>query len=155
MDSLNLEQLLRDELAQDEPDFTVVRFALRRLGQFGNASVVDDVLTSLDRVHPALPDICDHIAGLRSLDDDARAQLGARLLDLMSESVVSAMPYHRMWILEVFAQSNAWGKSEKFYALFAAEPHEACKRNPILAMGRAGMQHWFQSQWRSLFDHPH
>ena len=154
VDSLNLEQLLRDELGQDEPDFTVVRFALRRLGQFGNANVVDDVLASLDRVHPALPDICGHIAGLRSLDDDARARLGAQLLDLMSGSVVSALPYHRMWILEIFSRSNAWGNSHKFYSLFAAEPHDACRRNLILAMGRAGMRHWFQSQWRSLLDHP-
>ncbi|WP_334839210.1 hypothetical protein [Nostoc sp.] len=29
------------------------------------------------------------------------------------------------------------------------------KRQLILAMGRASQRHWFQSQWRSLFDEPH
>lgn len=155
IDSLNLIELFREELQEDEPDLPIIRFVLRRLSQLGDSGLVDDIFANLDKLHHALPDICRYVQSLRHLDAAERSALGARMLALLTGSVVSELPYHRMWILDLFVHSREWDNEGRFFALYAAEADQACRRNLILAMGRAHQGHWFQSQWRTLFDQPH
>ncbi|MDB5801158.1 MAG: hypothetical protein JWL63_2097 [Rhodocyclales bacterium] len=155
IDSLNLAELFREELQEDEPELPILRFVLRRLSQLGDGTLVDDIISSLDKLHTALPDICRYIQSLRHLDPVGKSALGARMLTLLSGSVVSELPYHRMWILDLFVHSREWDNESKFFALYGTETDPACRRNLILAMGRAHQAHWFQSQWRTLFDQPH
>lgn len=155
IDSLNLEELFREELHDGEPDLPIVRFVLRRLSQLGSPSLVDEIFENLDKLHPTLPDICRYVQSLRYLDEGARSALGARMLTLLAGSVVSELPYYRMWILDLFVHSREWDNEARFFALYGAEADPACRRNLILAMGRAHQAHWFQSQWRTLFDQPH
>ena len=44
---------------------------------------------------------------------------------------------------------------DKFFELLVSARDTLSKRQLILAMGRASQRHWFQSQWRNLFDEPH
>ncbi len=155
IDSLNLVQLFREELVREEPDLPVVRFVLRRLAQLGDASLVEDIFAGINKLHPTLADICEYVRSLRHLDSQAHADLGARMLGLLNGSVVSELPYHRMWILDLFVHSREWDNEGRFFGLYGVEPDQACRRNLILAMGRAHQTHWFQSQWRTLFDQPH
>jgi len=154
IDSLNLVQLFRDELERDEPDTPVLRFVLRRLGQLGDPSVVDDIFTGINKLHSILADICQYVQNLRHLNPQQRSQLGDRMLSLLNGTVVSELPYHRMWILDLFVHSQEWDNEHRFFGLYGVEPDQACRRNLILAMGRARQAHWFQSQWRTLFDQP-
>ena len=155
IDSLNLIEIFREEIQKNEPELPIVRFILRRFGQLGDAGLVDDIFSNLDKLHPALPDICRYVENLRHLDAPGRSALGSRMLALLSSSVVSELPYHRMWILNLFIHSREWDNEARFFSLYAAESDPTCRRNLILAMGRAHQAHWFQSQWRTLFDQPH
>lgn len=155
IDGLNLKNLFRDEIKKDEPELPIVRFVLRRLSQLSDDGLVDDVLDELDKLHPVLPDICRYVQSLRHLDATARSALGDRMLKVMDGSVVSELPYHRMWILDLFVHSQEWDNEGRFFNLYGAEGDQACRRHLILAMGRARQAHWFQSQWRTLFDQPH
>lgn len=155
IDGLNLKELFREELAEDEPDLPIIKFVLRRLSQLGDDGLVDDIFNDLDKLHPALPDICRYVQSLRHLDAAGRSALGARMLNLLNGSVVSELPYHRMWILDLFVHSQEWDNEGRFFNLYGTEGDPTCRRNLILAMGRARQAHWFQSQWRTLFDQPH
>ena len=155
IDSLNLVELFREEVARDDPDLSVVRFVLRRLAQLGDASLVEDIFAGINKLHATLPDVCEYVRSLRHLDGHGRAALGARMLALLNGSVVSELPYHRMWILDLFVHSQEWDNEGRFFGLYGGEADQACRRNLILAMGRAHQAHWFQSQWRTLFDQPH
>lgn len=155
IDALNLVELFREELDKTEPDLPVVKFCLRRLGQLGDDGVVDDIFENLESLTPVFSEIISYFKGLRYLNSDGRSQLGARLLDLLEDSIVSELAYHRMWILEVFTLTREWDNEGRFVALYNTEVHQAGRRKLILAMGRAQQTHWFQSQWRSLFEHPH
>jgi len=155
IDGLNLVELFREELQRDEPELPIIKFVLRRLSQLGDDGLVDDIFDDLDKLHPALPDICRYVQSLRHLDAAGRSALGARMLDLLNGSVVSELPYHRMWILELFVHSQEWDNEARFFTLYGTEADPACRRSLILAMGRARQAHWFQSQWRTLFDQPH
>lgn len=155
VDSLNLGELFREEVSKSEPDLPVVKFCLRRLGQLGDDSIVDEVFDVLELLIPAFVDVVQYIERLRYLGEQERSVLGGKLLDLLDDSMVSELVYHRMWILQIFTESNEWDNEGRFVALFNEESEQACKRKLILAMGQSGQRHWFQSQWRALFDHPH
>jgi len=155
VDALNLSQLLRDEVVKEDPDIPVVRFCLRRLGQLGDASVVDDVFDYLESITAAFVDVIGYFSNLRHLNEESRSELGGRLLDLLDDTIVSELAYHRMWIVHLFTVSTEWDNENRFFNLYNIERDQACKRKLILAMGRANQQHWFQSQWRTLFAHAH
>lgn len=155
IDALNLSELFREELEKEEPDLPVIKFCLRRLGQLGDDSAVGDVFEHLESLTPVFSEIINYFKNLRYLNAGTRSELGGRLLDLLEDSIVSELAYHRMWIIEVFTASQEWDNEGKFVGLYNRETDQACRRKLILAMGRASQTHWFQSQWRSLFDHPH
>lgn len=156
VDSLNLIQLFRNELETDrESDLNLIRFILRRMAQLGDTSIIDDVLDNLDVLHPAFPDIIQYFKRLNNLSVEERSRIGSRILDLLNDSIISELDYHRMWALDLFTHSTEWNNQDRFFKLLVSARDTLSKRQIILAMGRASQRHWFQSQWRSLFDEPH
>jgi hypothetical protein len=156
VNSLNLVELFRDEVnvIDGEPDLMLIRFILRRLGQLGDVSIVNDVLDNLNVLHPAFPDIIQYLKKLHNLSNEQRSSIGARVIDLLEDSIISELDYHRMWALELFTYSTQWNNKDRFFGLLGSARDTLSKRQLILAMGRASQRHWFQSQWRSLFDEP-
>lgn len=152
LDSLNLSQLLDEELAAPHPEYAIVRFVVRRFAQLGDDSVVDKLLDNLEDLHPVFPDVIRYLLSLNHLPEIRRHELGGQILDLLEESVVSELPWHRMWALELFAQGTDWNQADRFMGLLAGSPDLFVRRKLILALGRAGQRHWFQSQWRNVFD---
>jgi len=155
IDALNLVELFREEAESDDPDMPVVRFCLRRLGQLGDDSAVEYIFDNLDSITPAFVDVIEYFINLRHLNQESRSELGGRLLELLNDSMVSELAYHRMWIMSIFTASQEWDNENRFVALYNNERDQACRRKLILAMGRSQQRHWFQSQWRTLFEHPH
>jgi hypothetical protein len=152
---MNLAELLGEELAgSGEPDIQVLRFVLRRLGQLGDASLLDEVLDQIDALHHVFPDVIRYLGGLRQLSLDDCAGVGQKVLALPRESIISELEYHRMWALDLFAGSTRWGCEEEFMNFLVETRDDHTKRRVILATGRAGQQYSFQSQWRGVFDWP-
>lgn len=154
--SMNLAEILRDAVASpDEPDLTAIRFVLRRLGQIGDTSVLTDVLDGVDQLHPAFPDVIRYLMGLRDLTLEERQRVGSRILEILENSIISELEYHRMWALHLFASSSDWGNSDRFVSLLNSAHGESVRRELIMALGRSRKQHWFTSMRRNLFDESH
>lgn len=155
VDTLNLVELFKEEAESEIPDMPVVRFCLRRLGQLGDAGAVETIFENLESITPAFVDVIEYFSNLRYLNSENRSELGGRLLELLDDSIVSELAYHRMWIMQLFTTSREWDNENQFVNLYNRERDQACKRKLILAIGRSQQRHWFQSQWRTLFEHPH
>jgi len=153
VDSLNLVEMFRQELdGARGPDFAVVRFALRRMAQLGSADLVDDVFAHMNVLHPIFPDIIRYLARIRGLQGNDRAEIGAQILNLVEDSIVSELEYNRMWALQLFAQSREWYNIDRLFRLIGATPGMLTRRKIILAMGRSRQVHWFQLRRRHLFE---
>jgi hypothetical protein len=152
VDSLNLVELFEEEAAKDDPDLGVIKFVLRRMGQLGDASLVDEALKRLDSLHPAFPSIIEYLRNLRKLSTARSSEIGAKVLDLLQDSLISELDYHRMWALDLFTHSTEWDNENRFFPLLGLARDQLSRRKLILAMGRAHQAYWFQSQWRNLFD---
>jgi Reverse transcriptase (RNA-dependent DNA polymerase) len=154
IDSMNLVSMFEDEADKDEPDLPTLRFLLRRLGQLGDSNIVDRVLGDLDKLHPVFPDIIRYLASLRDLSAGRRSEIGGSVLRLLEDSIISELDYHRLWALDLFSKNTDWNNEQSFFQLLNTIGSRPGQRKIILAMGRAHQRHWFQSQWRNLFDNP-
>ncbi|OPY65056.1 MAG: Reverse transcriptase (RNA-dependent DNA polymerase) [Syntrophorhabdaceae bacterium PtaU1.Bin034] len=152
IDSMNLSGLFQEEIAKPETDFGIVKFVLRRMGQLGDASLVDTVFENIDILYPAFPDIVQYLGNLRGLRTAQYHEIGARVLDLLESSLVSELEYHRIWALDLFTHTRQWDNEDRFFAMLSTAHDDFCRRKLILAMGRAHQRHWFQSQWRNLMN---
>jgi hypothetical protein len=149
---LNLYDIFNEELRQKEIDLAVVKFVLRRMGQLGDDGLVDDVLKNLDSLYPAFPDIIQYLASLRNIKKARFHEIGQRVLELIENSLVSELEYHRIWALDLFARTTQWNNEDQFTKMLASARDQFSRRKLILALGRAHHRHWFQSQWRNLVN---
>lgn len=152
IDSLNLQQLFLEEAEADSPDFMLLRFVLRRMAQIGDSSLADSIFDKLDKVYPAFPYIVEYLKSLRDLEEEDYHRIGGKVLDALESSIISELEFHRMWGLDLFSASTQWNHSERFFRMFGSANDEVTRRKLILAMGRAHQRHWFQTQWRNLFN---
>lgn len=150
IDSLNLTELFCEELGKSDIDFGIVKFVLRRMGQLGDESLVDKVFENLDRLYPTFSDIIQYFSNLRNLKTKQHHKIGERVLNLLEESLVSELAYHRIWALDLFTHTTQWDNEARFFKMIGAARDAFIRRKLILAMGRAHQRHWFQTQWRDF-----
>jgi hypothetical protein len=89
IDELNLEEILREQVAAPGLDIQLTRFVLRRLGQLDSTTALPTVLGNLEDLYPVFPDVVRMVKNLRSLDPTQRRDLGDRFLDLIPSDVDS------------------------------------------------------------------
>ena len=152
VDSLNLQGLFLLEADKIDPDFSIIRFILRRLGQLGDNCLADTIFERIDVLHPVFPEIIMYFQNLRYLSSEPKGELALRLLSLLDGSIIGELPFFRMWIFSLFGRSREWDNEGRFQRLLSNSNDQFSRRELILAMGRARHRHWFQSQWRHLFD---
>ncbi len=150
IDSLNLNELFQEEIEKADIDFGIIKFVLRRMGQLGDDSLVDEIFEKLDTLYPAFSDIIQYFSNLRNLKTTRYHEIGKRVIDLLGESLVSELEYHRIWALDLFTHTTQWDNEKRFFKMFGEAKDVFSRRKLILAMGRSHQRHWFQSQWRNL-----
>lgn len=130
IDALNLVEIFRDEIKQrGEPELSLIRFVLRRLGQLGDSSILNDVFENLDILHPVFPDIIEYIRNLRHLNQEQKQSIGNKVLDLLDDSILSELTYHRMWasICSLIPENGTMNQDFSNYTLL----------NPIQRLGES------------------
>jgi hypothetical protein len=149
VNSMNLAQLFSEKIRENDIDIPLIRFILRRLGQLADATILDEALDNLDQLYPVFADIIEYARRV-GLTGERRKDVGKRVLDLLDDSIVSELEYHRLWGFNLFAESTDWDNEASLPTLLANARDSMSRRELILAMARAKQQYWFQSQWRNL-----
>jgi acyl carrier protein len=150
MDSLNLVEVLLEQLEESDIDLPLVKFIIRRLGQMDNIDAVDVVIDNIDALYPLFKEVIVYIHSLRSLDISTKQDIGRRLVDLLDTSLVGHLEYHKLWVLNTFTRNCDWDNESRFVTLINTYHDEFSQRELILAMGRAHHQHWFKLRKRTF-----
>ena len=100
--ALNLEGLLTEQLQRENIDIQLTKSVLRRLSQLQDAGVADEILISIDTLYPVFTDVIDYLDNLKHLTESQRFEIGKSVVNLMDNSVVSHLEYHRLHLLNLF-----------------------------------------------------
>jgi hypothetical protein len=153
IDRLNLGGILKEQIGRgSDLDLNITRFVLRRLAQINDVSALEMVGEHIEVLYPVFTDVLAYITSIRNVDKEYRHKLGKYLIDLVSESVVGHLPFHRCWIINTFTKGREWDNQSEFAALYNTHSDEFCRRELILALGRAVQAHWFKTRKRDVLQ---
>jgi hypothetical protein len=149
---MNLEGILEAHLEEvDDIDISLVKFLLKRLTQIGSPDSVDCLLRNINKLYPVVKEVMVYFQTI-DIDVTTKHRIGSELLDLCTDSLVGHLEYNRIWILSTFTDNNEWNNDDRFVRQFAELNDQYSQRELILAMGRAGIDHWFRSRRRNASD---
>ena len=148
IDRLNMVEVLKEQIDADPQDVVVMRFVLHRLRQLGIDEAVDDVLRHLDELRPAIDVVVEYLGGLRDSDRPIRQRIGRKVLAAAKKPANGS--YERMCLLSLFTRDDEFNHADQFEPLYNRFADPVTRRELILAMGRAGKNHWFRA---SRFDY--
>jgi hypothetical protein len=154
LEALNLHGILEEQLKAEEPDLSLTKFLLRRLGQVGRGESSDLVLKKFKRFVPVVREAVEYLMQIAASDAAQKPEIGERLLKIYGDSRQSAihLEYARMYLLHPFAIDRAWNGASKFVKLRNAAVDEFSIRELTLALGRSRQDFWFRSRKQALMS---
>jgi hypothetical protein len=148
IDEMNLVAVFNEQIEAERSDPVVMKIILHRLGQLNIDDVVDDVLANLDTLNHVMDSVVQYFSALRNLPERKRHSIGQRVLASLDSTPIGA--YERICLLNLFTRGREYDQENQFEALLSRYPDRATQRELILALGRAGQQHWFLTNRRDL-----
>lgn len=151
LDSMNLWQILTDQLASQSLDLQLVRFVLHRVVQLSLQDDEDVLLSNVGRFYPVFPGLISAVA-VQGISGGERVAIGQRLIELLDHPVVGHLEYHRQWVLSLFAADDRWNHRDRLVQLFNEYFDSFTRREIILALGRAKADFWFRSRKQEIVN---
>lgn len=152
IDQLNLRGILQEQIEEEEPDLSLVKFILRRLAQLGDAEVIDIIFDSFSKFVPVVREAIEYLLSIDSISSERKKAFGARLIDIYRDksSTASHLEYSRMYLLRPFALDEKWNSKSQYVNLYNDSVDEFSRREILLAMGRSKQNFWFRGKKQVL-----
>lgn len=148
IDQLNLVEVFSEQMKAERSDPIVLKILLHRLGQLNIDDVVDDVLKHLQSLGHVMDAVVRYLSALRDLEQVQRLKIGDRVLNAISSGPFGT--YERFCLLSLFTHNREFDHEDRFEGLLAQFSDHATHREVILALARAGKDHWFMAHRRQL-----
>jgi Reverse transcriptase (RNA-dependent DNA polymerase) len=153
IDELNLENILHEQINEEEPDLSLLKFLLRRLGQIGDMNVINLIFDNFSKFVPVIRETIEYLLRLDTLPPEQKSALGKKLIDFYKDetSTASHLEYSRMYILRPFSLDGEWNSDDQYIKLYNdALDNDFSKREILLAMGRSKKDFWFRGRKQTL-----
>ena len=108
--------------------------------------------TSIEYLYPVFPEVIKYLRRLHGQIQKDQEALGKRILDLLDNSIVSHLEFHRLWLFSLFAADSGWGNGGRFVSLLASNGDLCSQCKLTLALGQSGQDFWFRARKRSVFE---
>ncbi|BAQ59719.1 hypothetical protein GM3708_124 [Geminocystis sp. NIES-3708] len=154
IDELNLQKILQEQINEEEPDLSLLKFLLRRLGQIGESDVVDLIFDNFNKFVPVIRETIEYLLKLNTLTPEKKFDLGKKIIDIFQDksSTTSYLEYSRMYMLMPFASDGEWNSDDQYIKLYNDALDDFSRREILLAMGRSQKDFWFRNRKQYLHD---
>jgi len=153
IDSLNLRGILEEQISLGaDLNLNITGFVLRRLSQINDLDGLEIVLGNIGILYPVFKEVLAYFTAIRKVDAEYRQKVGKFLLSLIEDSVVGHLEYHKCWIINTFTKDREWDNQDEFVTIYNNNNDEFSHRESVLAIGRAGQDHWFKARKRTVFQ---
>lgn len=138
-----IEAVLSDYLKEKEPNFTRLRWLLRRLSQVGVASAVDFCITHADELTPALSDICHYLVSVNDNYASDWKDLGTQIFKLLNSDLIKSNEYFQMTLLSLFGRKSMLNNTSSLIATYSTSP-PSLRREILLSAYSLNMGDWLR-----------
>jgi hypothetical protein len=128
----------------------LARHLLRRATQMKTAAIMEQVFDHLEVLAPVFRDVSRYIT--KCLPNNSAGSRGERLLEFLEKSDIGALPFLRMWGLEIFRLRPEMAAPPKIWELAEASAPALGQRYTALIAHAFGQLDWIRAQkenWRN------
>lgn len=113
-----VEGIIGEYLKEKEPNYTRLRWFLRRLSQFGIPSAVEYCIKHIDILTPAIADTSQYLVSAAANYKGNWKDLGARVLKMLQSPIMRSNEYFQMSLLSLFSRNSLLNNSGHLIALY-------------------------------------
>ena len=142
----NVWELLRNQLSGEHRDSRTINFILQQIQWWGLADEEGLLIENLEQFETHFPAAVRAATADDELTADEQRDLGGKLLASLDGEVMAHLEFFRAWLLSFFAQTSDWNHKEKILEIRRKHSDSFTKSYSTLALGVAGVDHWFRRQ---------
>lgn len=140
-----IERLLDGYLDQRPVDFSRLRWFYRRLSQLGLPVAIDYSLRNMDRLVPAISDVCRYLISAVNRSSSDWSPKGNEIFDILDRKLVRSNEFFQISLLNLFAANRDLNHFDKLVRLFPCSS-ENVRRKVILAAYAADCSSWIRER---------
>ncbi len=138
-----IEKNLSDYLKEKEPNFTRIRWLLRRLSQVGVPSAVDFCITHTDELTLAISDICHYLVSVNNNYTGDWKGLGNKIFSLLNSDLIKSNEYFQMTLLSLFGRKPMLNNTSSLISAYYTSP-PSLRREILLGAYALNMRDWLR-----------
>lgn len=138
-----VEKIIEDYLKGNDPNYTRLRWFIRRLSQVGVSCAVKYFINNLEKLTPAISDICHYFISVKDTYSGDWKDLGAKILELLKNPVILSNEYFQLTLLSLFWRNISLNH---LHTLIQIYPHSSneIKRKILLAAHESNAADWIR-----------
>lgn len=144
---LSLESMFEEQFKKDEIDYFLIAFLLMNFARFDNTRIEEIVLKeeNIIRIFPKMRNVVNYLIRIRSFSKEQKTTIGTKILNIIMNCYISAIPFNRVWLLHIFTISDEWNNVELLEDIQKRYNDPLTERELYLALGRAHNYRFFRS----------
>ncbi|MBE9209159.1 Retron-type reverse transcriptase [Nostoc sp. LEGE 06077] len=138
-----VDKILSDYLNNDEPNYTRLRWFLRRLSQVGIPSAVEFCLDNIDSLTPAISDICHYLISINNNYSGNWKILGSKIINILYTDLIKSNEYFQISLMSLFARNSSLNNASQIIAIYQNSP-SSLRREILLSAYSQNMGDWIR-----------
>jgi Reverse transcriptase (RNA-dependent DNA polymerase) len=138
-----VENILTEYLKEKEPNYTRLRWFLRRLSQFGVPSAVEFCIKHIDELTPAIGDVCHYLISAGNNYKGDWKTLGAGIFDILQGGIMRSNEYFQISLLSLFSRNSSMDNVSKLITLYQSSAPNL-RREILLSAYRLDVGDWIR-----------
>jgi len=139
LDAIDLGEVLKEALDEDDTDYKKVAFILNRLSSLERADMIAIVLDHLPRLYPVAHAVNAFFRNVGKLDAKTTKHCARQLLrPILAGKNENAPEFYSMWILDLFRLKPDWNEAASLAKIFRTSQSPAVRRYAALALASTG-----------------
>lgn len=136
-------KILSEYLNSDEPNYTRLRWFLRRLSQVGIPSGVEFCIDNINTLTPAISDICHYLIAVNNIYNVDWKILGSKIFHILNSDIIKSNEYFQISLMSLFARNASLNNASKLIAFYQNSP-SSLRRKILLSAYSQNMGDWIR-----------
>lgn len=141
----NIISLLEEYLNAEEPNFSRIRWFYRRLSQIGLPHAVEFSIDNIDRLIPALNDVCLYINSCAENYISDWKDIGEDILSLLERPSISNIEYFKITLLNLFVRNPKLNHTKNLISRYKKATKEEQRKILLASVNNTELSGWIST----------
>lgn len=139
----NINDLLYEYIGQTNPNYSRIRWLYRRLAQIGIEHAVDFSITNMEKLIPAINDVCLYLSSASNYYQDDWKEVAEKIICLLELPIIKSNEYFKIVLLNLFVRNPQMNHFSNLLEIYRHSSN-SIKRKVILTGAQNSATAWIR-----------